>query len=53
MITNNPFSEISELISPIIMQGFVVTMVSLVIFGTLLDIIHKNARFDFGNSSKI
>jgi hypothetical protein len=53
MITNNPFSEISELISPIIMQGFVVTMVSLVIFGTLLDIIHKkNVKYFFNNAKK-
>ena len=30
MITNNPFSGLSELISPLAMQGFVFVMIGLV-----------------------
>jgi len=41
MITNNPFSGLSELISPIAMQGFAIAMIALVAVGTLIDIIHK------------
>ena len=53
MITNNPFSGLSELISPIAMQGFVLVMVGLVVFGTLLDIIHKkNVKYFFNNAKK-
>ena len=53
MITNNPFSGLSELISPIAMQGFVIIMVALVAFGTLLDIIHKkNVKYFFNNAKK-
>ena len=41
MITTNPFSVLSETISPIVMQSFVIAMVTLVFAGTLLDILHK------------
>ena len=41
MIYNNPFSGLSDFVSPIAMQGFVIAMAGLVILGTLLDIIHK------------
>ena len=43
MFTINPFSELSGLISPIAMQVYVITMVLLVIGGTLLDTIHKKS----------
>ena len=53
MITNNPFSGLSELISPIAMQGFVLTMIALVALGTLLDTIHKkNVKYFFDNAKK-
>ena len=53
MITNNPYSGLTELISPIIMQGFVLVMVGLVILGTLIDIIHKkNVKYFFNNAKK-
>ena len=53
MITNNPFSTLSELVSPIIMQGFLITMIVLVILGTLVDIIHKkNVKYFFENAKK-
>ena len=53
MMNNNPFSGLSELIAPIAMQGFVITMISLVVIGTLLDIIHKkNVKYFFNNAKK-
>ena len=41
MLTVNPFAMLSETISPIYMQAFVILMLTLIIIGTLLDIIHK------------
>jgi len=41
LITNNPFSILAETIPAIAMQTFVIVMGSLVVLGTLLDIIHK------------
>jgi hypothetical protein len=53
MITNNPFSGLSELISPIAMQGFAIAMIALVVVGTLIDIIHKkNVKYFFDNAKK-
>ncbi|MDJ0806693.1 MAG: adenylyl-sulfate reductase [Gammaproteobacteria bacterium] len=53
MITSNPFAELSVLISPDIMQAYVVLMVLLVIAGTLLDVIHKkSAKYFFENAQK-
>ena len=53
MFTINPFSELSGLISPIVMQIYVRAMVILVVGGTLLDTIHKkSAKYFFENSEK-
>jgi len=53
MITENPFSVLSEIISPAVMQIYVVAMFVLVVGGTLLDIIHKkSAKYFFENSKK-
>jgi hypothetical protein len=53
MITNNPFSVLSEIIPPVAMQGFVIAMVVLVVIGTLIDIIHKkNVKYFFDNAKK-
>lgn len=53
MLTNNPFAEITALISPSVMQGYVVLMVFLVIGGTVLDMVHKqSAKYFFENSKK-
>ena len=53
MISHNPFYEISNFIPPVLMKSFVVLMVILVIFGTLLDIIHKkNVKYFFENAKK-
>jgi hypothetical protein len=53
MITTNPFAEISALIAPEIMQGYIILMVLLVIGGTILDMMHKqSARYFFENAKK-
>ena len=43
MFTVNPFSELAELISPFAMQLYILTMVLLVVGGTVLDMIHKKS----------
>ncbi len=53
MLTNNPFAELSALIPPSMMQGYVVLMIILVIGGTILDMMHKqSAKYFFENSKK-
>ncbi len=53
MITNNPFSVLSETVPAIAMQSFVVVMGLLVVLGTLIDIIHKkNVKYFFENAKK-
>jgi hypothetical protein len=50
MITSNPFAELSAVISPLVMQTYVVIMILLVAGGTLYDIVHKkSARYFFDN----
>jgi hypothetical protein len=53
MIYNNPFSSLSELVPSIVMQGFLISMMALVVLGTLVDIIHKkNVKYFFENAKK-
>lgn len=53
MLSTNPFSELSTVISPDIMQGYVILMVLAVIVGTVLDMLHKkSAQYFFENSRK-
>ncbi|MEJ2329331.1 MAG: adenylyl-sulfate reductase [Gammaproteobacteria bacterium] len=54
MFTTNPFSTLSEMmITPEIMQGYVIVMVLLVIAGTILDMRHKkSAEYFFQNAKK-
>lgn len=53
MISQNPFAELSAMISPGVMQGYVVLMVLAVIAGTLLDIMLKqSAKYFFENARK-
>jgi hypothetical protein len=50
MFTSNPFAAISALVTPAMMQGYVVLMVVLVAAGTLFDVVHKgSARYFFNN----
>ena len=53
MILNNPFAELSAVIPPSMMQGYVVLMVILVVVGTILDMAHKqSAKYFFENSKR-
>ena len=53
MFSINPFSELSALISPSILQGYIVLMFILVIVGTILDMAHKkSAQYFFENAEK-
>ena len=52
MITENPFSVLSEIISPTIMQIYVVAMFVLVVGGTVLDTLHKqSAKWFYKNAA--
>ena len=53
MFDVNPFAELSVLISPSILQGYVVLMFILVVVGTILDMAHKkSAQYFFENAEK-
>ncbi len=48
----NPFADLASLISPTVMQGYVVLMVILVIVGTVLDMLHKRSADYFFENAK-
>ena len=53
MLSINPFAELAAVISPEIMQGYIVLMVLLVIVGTILDMRHKrSAEYFFENAKR-
>lgn len=53
MFMSNPFSELSALISPEIMQGYIILMAILVFLGTVLDMMHKkSAKYFFEDAKK-
>ena len=53
MLTNNPFSTLSEIIPAFAMQGFVIAMATLTLIGVLVDIRHKkNVKYFFENAKK-
>ncbi len=53
MMTINPFSQLSVFIPSIAMQTFVVVLVTLVVIGTVVDMIHKkNVKYFFENAKK-
>lgn len=53
MFTSNPFAELSALISPSVMQGYIVLMIILVAAGTIFDVLHKkSARYFRENMRK-
>ena len=46
MFTNNPFAAVTEFLSPLAMQVYLVLMILAVVIGTLLDVSHKgSAKF--------
>ena len=53
MLDVNPFAELSALLSPAILQGYIVLMFILVVVGTILDMAHKkSAQYFFENAEK-
>ncbi len=53
MFNTNPFAELSALISPEIMQGYIILMAILVFLGTVLDMMHKkSAKYFFEDAEK-
>ena len=53
ILSSNPFSILAETVPPVAMQAFVLLMLAFVVFGTLLDIIHKkNVKYFFNNAKK-
>ena len=53
MIITNPFAELTQIIPSVLMQMFVLLMISFVVLGTLLDVIHKkNVKYFFLNAKK-
>lgn len=52
MLSTNPFSGLTEVISPAMMQGYVVLMILLVMGGTILDMIHKKSATYFFENAK-
>jgi hypothetical protein len=53
MFTHNPFSELTGLFSPEVMQGYIILMFILVVLGTVLDMLHKkSAKYFFEKSKK-
>jgi hypothetical protein len=53
MFANNPFAELTALISTDIMQGYLILMAILVAGGTILDMMHKkSAKYFFLDSEK-
>jgi len=54
MFSLNPFAELSTLISPSMIQGYVILMVIMVVVGTILDMMHKkSAKYFFENAEKL
>ena len=50
MFSNNPFSILSEIISPVAMQSFIIAMILLIAIGTIIQMIHhKNLTYFFNN----
>ena len=53
MFTTNPFAALTAIVSPSVMQGYVVVMAVLVAAGTIYDVLHKkSARYFRENMRK-
>lgn len=53
MFDVNPFAELSAVISPSIIKGYIVLMFIMVVGGTILDMLHKkSAKYFFENAEK-
>ena len=53
MMSTNPYSMLAESIPSIVIQGFVLLMLALIFFGTVIQMIHhKNITYFFNNAKK-
>ncbi len=53
MLETNPFSILAETVSPFAMQSFIIAMIVLIAFGTIVQMIHhKNITYFFNNAKK-
>ncbi len=53
MFDVNPFAELSTVISPSILQGYIILMFLMVVGGTILDMLHKkSAQYFFENAEE-
>jgi len=53
MFTINPFTELSQFVSPTAIQAYVIIMALLVVAGTVLDTLHKkSAQWFFENKKR-
>ena len=53
MFSINPFAELAAVISPSVIQGYIVLMFIMVVGGTILDMMHKkSAQYFFENAEK-
>ena len=52
-MTNNPFAALTETIPSLFLQGFVITMLALIVIGTVIQMVHhKNITYFFNNAKK-
>ena len=53
MLETNPFSILAETVSPFAMQSFIIVMILLIAFGTIIQMIHhKNLTYFLNNAKK-
>ena len=53
MLQTNPFSILTEIITPLAMQSFLILMIILIVLGTVIQMIHhKNLTYFFNNAKK-
>ena len=53
MMTVNPYTTLAESIPSVVIQGFVLIMLALIFFGTVIQMIHhKNITYFFNNAKK-
>ena len=53
MMSINPYSVLAESIPSVLIQGFVLLMLALIFFGTVIQMVHhKNITYFFNNAKK-
>jgi hypothetical protein len=53
MMTVNPYTTLAESVPSVVIQGFVLIMLALIFFGTVIQMIHhKNITYFFNNAKK-